>query len=170
MFPGSGWHNRSPPGSPPFSITGEPAGHKAYHIITTLNHLHLIIAPGSHDQSPRIYHKSFPDFVTDAERCRKDSRFFIALNEHHYRIAEHCFRIMDLHLRQNICTLGFPERYMENSKTRHLVEGKITPELGYACSYWAAHLSEARERTDRLLRLLDTFAFNHLLHSAGSDD
>jgi hypothetical protein len=34
-------------------------------ITATLNHLHSIIAPSSQDQSPRIYHKSFPDFITD---------------------------------------------------------------------------------------------------------
>ena len=139
-------------------------GIKPVSIITTLNHLHSIIAPGSQDQSPRIHHKSFPDFVTDAERCRKDSRFFIAPNERHCKIVEHCFRIMDLHLQQNVCNLGFPERYMGNSKTRHLVERMVTPELGYACSYWAAHLSEASQGSDHLLRLLDTFAFDHLLH------
>jgi hypothetical protein len=148
----------------PFRSLANLLGIKPISIIATLNHLHSIIAPGSQDQSPRIHHKSFPDFVMDAERCRKDSRFFIAPSEHHFRIADRCFRIMDLHLQQNICNLSFPERYMENSKIRHLVEGKVTPERGYACSYWAAHLSEAGQGTDHLLRLLNTFAFQHLLH------
>lgn len=120
-------------------------------IIATLNHLHSIIAPGSQDQLPQIHHKSFPDFVMDVEQCRKDSRFYIAPGEHHFWIAVHCFHIMNLHLQQKIYNLGFPEQYMQNSRVRHLVDKRITPELGYACSYWATHLNETDQGADHLL-------------------
>jgi hypothetical protein len=130
----------------------------------TLNHLHSIIAPGSRDRSPQVYHKSFPDFITDAERCRMDKRFFIAPEEHHSDIVAHCFRIMDRDLRENICELGFPERYLDNSEVHHLTEGKVSPELSYACLYWADHLSHAGVDNNELLQRVEDFILNHLLH------
>jgi hypothetical protein len=129
-----------------------------------LSHLHSIIAPSSQDGSPQIYHKSFPDFITDAERCRMDKRFLITPKEHHSRIAAHCFQIMDRHLRENICDLGFPERYLENSKVRHLTDGRMSLELSYACLYWAEHLSHAGTENNRLLQLVENFVFNHILN------
>lgn len=130
----------------------------------TLNHLHSITAPSSQDHSPQIYHTSFPDFITDSNRCNGDKRFFIVPPVHHSRIAVRVFHIMNHDLRENICDLGFPEQYVDNDNVYHLVDDKISPELRYACLYWADHLSNAGVDHDELLRLVENFAFNHLLH------
>jgi hypothetical protein len=54
--------------------------------------------------------------------------------------------------------------YMDNSETHHLIEGKITPELIYACSYWATHLSKVDLDDIELRPLLHNFAFKDILH------
>ena len=132
-------------------------------ITRALSHLHSIIPPSSRDDSLQIHHKSFRDFITDAERCR-DKQFLITPKVHHSRIADHCFQIMGRHLRENICDLGFPERYLDNSKVRHLTDGRVSKELIYACIYWAEHLSEADPEDDELLQQVQKFAFNHILN------
>jgi hypothetical protein len=129
-----------------------------------LSHLHSIIAPSSQDGTPQIYHKSFPDFITDAERCRMDKRFLITPKEHHSRIADNCLQIMNRHLRENICDLGYPERYRDNSKVRHLTDGRVLQELSYACIYWAEHLSHAETENNELIQQVENFALNHILN------
>ena len=132
-------------------------------ITRAFSHLHSIILPSSRDDLLQIHHKSFPDFITNAERCR-DKRFLITPKVHHSRIANHCFRIMGRFLRENICDLGFPERYLDNNKVRHLTDGKISQELIYACIYWAEHLSQADAEDNDLLQQVEDFAFNHILN------
>ena len=129
-----------------------------------LSHLHSIIPPSSRDGSLQIHHKSFLDFITDAERCKIDKRLLITPEKHHSRIADHCFRIMGRHLRENICNLGFPERYLDNSKVQHLTDGRVSKELSYACIYWVEHLSQADTENDELLQQVENFAFNHILN------
>ena len=129
-----------------------------------LSHLHSIIPPSSQDGSLQIHHKSFPDFITDAERCRMDKRFLITPEVHHSRIASHCFQIMGRYLRENICDLGFPERYLDNAKVRHLTDGRVSQELIYACIYWAEHLSHADINNNELRQQVESFAFNHILN------
>ena len=67
-------------------------------------------------QIPRIYHKSFPDFITDAKRCSNDSRFHVSIGIQHGRIARNCFRVMDEQLHANICDLKFPDNYLDNDE------------------------------------------------------
>ena len=128
-----------------------------------LSHLHSIIPPSSRDDSLQIHHKSFPDFITDADRCG-DKRFLITPKVHHSRIANHCFRVMSRHLRENICDLGFPERWLDNEQVRQHTDGRVSKELSYACIYWAEHLSQADTENDELLHHVDNFAFNHILN------
>ena len=70
---------------------------------------------------------------------------------------------MDEQLRENICDLKYPERYFDNNKIQHLVGGRISRELHYACLHWATHLFNA-EKDDDLSALLERFSFTHLLH------
>ena len=70
---------------------------------------------------------------------------------------------MDEQLRENICDLKYPERYFDNDKIQHLVGGRISRKLHYACLHWATHLFNA-ENDDDLSTLLERFSFTHLLH------
>ena len=134
------------------------------HVKSALLHLQSIIwLSGPEKHTPRIYHKSFPDFITDAQRCSNVPRFYISVGLQHGRIAQNCFRIMDEQLRANICDLEFPERYLDNDEIQHLMVGRISSELQYASLHWAAHLCRA-ENGDDLFPLLEKFSFTHLLH------
>ena len=70
---------------------------------------------------------------------------------------------MDEQLCTNICDLKFPDNYLNNDEIQHLVDGRISYELQYACLYWATHLYSA-DKDDKLLTLLEEFSFTHLLH------
>ena len=128
-----------------------------------LVHLQSIIFLSGPENTPRIYHKSFPDFITDSRRCSHDPRFHVSIGIQHACIARNCFRVMDEQLRANICDLKFPERYLDNDKIQHLLNGRISRELQYACLHWATHLFNA-EMDDNLSALLKRFSFTHLLH------
>ena len=128
-----------------------------------LIHLRSIIFLTGSEDIPRIYHKSFPDFITDEKRCWHDPRFHISIGIQHAHIARNCFRVMEEQLRANICDLNFPEKYLDNDKIQHLVGGRISRELQYACLHWATHLFNA-EKEDNLSALLGRFSFTHLLH------
>ena len=128
-----------------------------------LIHLRSIIFLTGPEHTPRIYHKSFPDFITDEKRCSYDPRFHISIGVQHARIARNCFRVMEEQLRANICDLKFPEKYLDNDKIQHLLRGRISCELHYACLHWATHLFNA-EKDNNLFVLLEKFSFTHLLH------
>ena len=127
-----------------------------------LAHLQSIIFLSGPENAPRIYHKSFPDFLTDVKRC-SDDRFHVSIRRQHARIARNCFRVMHDQLRTNICDLKFPDNYLDNDKIQHLLDGRISSELQYACLHWATHLFVA-DKDDKLPGLLEIFSLTHLLH------
>ena len=127
-----------------------------------LTHLQSIIFLSRPENAPRIYHKSFPDFITDVKRC-SNGRFYVSIGKQHSHIARNCFRIMDEQLCTNICDLKFPDKYLDNDKIQHLVDGRISSELQYACVHWATHLFGA-DNDDKLSGLLERFSFTHILH------
>ena len=61
----------------------------------SLVHLQSIIFLSGPENTPRIYHKSFPDFITDAGRCSHNPRFHVSIEIQHACIARNCFRVMD---------------------------------------------------------------------------
>ena len=122
------------------------------------------------DDVPRIYHKSFPDFLTDQARC-KDPRFRINPRMRHTWIATRCLEIMDKQLIFNILGLGDPARFMSNKDglkkdgiTEEQLQEKIPPQLLYACVYWANHLEVANIEDANLTNGLERFVDEHMLH------
>ena len=65
---------------------------------------------------------------------------------------------MDEQLRANICGLKFPESYLDNDEIQHLVAGRISSELKYACLHWATHLFNA-EKDLRTARNIFIYTF-----------
>ena len=129
----------------------------------TLVHLQSIIFLTGPEDTPCIYHKSFPDFITDVECCSLDPQFHISIGIQHAHIAQNCFQLMDKQLQENICDLKYPEKYLDNDKTQHLLGSRVSHELHYACLHWATHLFNT-EKDDNLSTLLERFSFTHLLH------
>ena len=128
-----------------------------------LVHLQSIIFLSGREDTPRIYHKSFPDFITDVKRCSHDPRFHVSVGMQHACIARNCFQVMDEQLRANICDLKFPEMYLDNHEIQHLLGDRISSELRYACLHWATHLFNA-EKDSNLSGQLERFSSTHLLH------
>ena len=112
------------------------------------------------------FHASFPDFVTDPIRCKRDPPFCaLVASEGHEMLALKCLEQMNRSLKYNICEV--PREFTvsrrgainspENSK-------KISEALKYSCIYWASHFFEAQLPGVDLIDALDTFLHKHLLH------
>ena len=136
------------------------------HISVTLRSLHsLLLVPDSEADPIRAFHKSFPDFLTDPERC-KDERFFVDPPLHHVDILFSCLNLMKERLRKNICHLdGCPPL----SDVMDLLDRKdayIGNALEYACRFWTKHLSEIRTsgpHVEGVKAAIDEFFTTHLL-------
>jgi hypothetical protein len=113
----------------------------------------------------RLFHPSFPDFITNEERC-KDDRFLVSRPQGHLRLATRCLEIMNNNLRQDICDIWYP--CLSNSRVADLEERlvrAVPSELRYACQYWHIHLQYVGVFSDSdLLAALDMFCTRHLLH------
>jgi len=114
---------------------GTPSG-----MCNALRTLHsLLLIPYSTEDPVRIFHKSFPDFLTDPKRCT-DNKFFIDPLIHHREILLSCLRLMQERLRKNICDLDDYAILSEvgDLPTRQRVH--IGNALEYACCFWVTHL------------------------------
>jgi hypothetical protein len=109
-------------------------------IYTTLHSLHsLLLVPESPEDPIHTFHKSFPDFLTDPNRC-KDERFLVKPSIHHAEILLSCLRLMREKLKRNICNL---DDYAILSEVKDLSTRKkdhIGDALEYACQFWTKHL------------------------------
>jgi hypothetical protein len=118
----------------------------------------------SADEPVRLFHASFPDFVTDPKRCQ-DERFLVSRPEGHLRLAIQCLDIMNGLLCQDICDIKDPSLLnSEVSGLEQLLERAAPPKLRYACKYWHVHLRHADPASSDLIHSLDEFCRIHLLH------
>ena len=110
-------------------------------ISSTLRALHsVLLVPDNIGDPVRIFHKSFPDFLTHPGRC-KDERVFVNPSVHHQEILLLCLNIMKGRLKRDICNLG---RYTLLSEVQDLPTCRAThigDALGYACHFWTTHLA-----------------------------
>ena len=108
-------------------------------VSVVLSQLHSVILPPSGDHDvPRIYHPSFPDFLTDPDRC-SDSRFVISIPAHERLHAIRCFKLMSSSLKRDLAGIG--DASLSNSEVKESDRKVMPPEVQYACLYWPAHLS-----------------------------
>ena len=108
-------------------------------ISTTLRHLHsVILVPPSESEKICIFHKSFPDFLQDNNRCT-DARLHIDPETHHGDMALSCLELVK-ELKRNPCTLPPFTMNQEIQDLSQLLEDKISGAVRYACAYWAGHL------------------------------
>jgi hypothetical protein len=114
-------------------------------VIATLSNLHSLLAPNGRNQIFRVHHKSFPDFITDPDRCKEGPQFYIDRKAHHLRIAKRCLHIMDRLLKPNLCGLEPAEWSKDRAQVLHRIQHGVSPCLAYACTYWASHLVAALE-------------------------
>ena len=138
-------------------------------IPTTLHSLHsLLLVPGPEkiEEPIRVFHKSFPDFLTDRKRC-KDKWFFVNPTIHHAEILLSCLNLMREKLKKNICSL---DDYVVLSEVVDLStrqKDDIGGSLEYACCFWTKHLLEVPDSSsyvEEVQRAIDGFFTTHLLH------
>jgi hypothetical protein len=104
----------------------------------------------------KLFHKSFPDFITDPTRCL-DKRFYIPPGNLHHELLFNSLRLMNNALDQNI--LSLPD-YALNSEIVDLprrVEDQISVALEYACRSWYTHLVKTREDVSDIISALHHF-------------
>jgi hypothetical protein len=118
----------------------------------------------SSDGKIRPFHASFAEFIVDSERCT-DLAYLVDAIHYHQRLAGQCLTLMNERLHYNICDLsdpGTPNDQVTNFDC--VLQGAAPPELRYACTHWAMHLSYASPPYDHVLKALSTFCGEHLLH------
>jgi len=136
-------------------------------ISKALRPLHsLLIVPESMEDPVRIFHKSFPDFLTDPQRCT-DEQFFVDPSVHHTELLLSCLTLMKGGLKKNICHL---DDYAILSKVEDLsaqLKVYIGDALEYSCHFWANHLSRIPSNgpdTKEVQEAMDEFSTTHLLY------
>ena len=108
-------------------------------IRTTLRHLHsVVLVPDDETKKIRVFHKSFPDFLQDKERCT-DRRFHIDSADHHGDVVFSCLKLVKV-VRRNHCSLPHFIMNRDVHDLPQLLENKLGGAVRYACSYWARHL------------------------------
>ncbi|THU76096.1 hypothetical protein K435DRAFT_739512, partial [Dendrothele bispora CBS 962.96] len=114
------------------------------------------------------FHASFPDFLIDDTRCshqRCPSFGALVRSEGNEMLALRCLQLMNIELKYNICDAPKEQTISRRETTNSSYETKkISTALGYACVYWAFHLSEVKELGSDLVNTLDDFLTKHLLH------
>ena len=107
-------------------------------ILTTLRHLHsVVLVPANEHEEIRIFHKSFPDFLQDPQRCA-DPRFHIDPTYHHH-LTLGCLELVK-GLKRNPCSLPPFVMNEDVSNLSQLLEDRLGGAVQYACRYWARHL------------------------------
>ena len=138
-------------------------------IPTTLHSLHsLLLVPDTEkpEEPVRVFHKSFPDFLTDPKRC-KDKRFFIDPTVHHTEILLSCLDLMKGKLKKNICSLDDYAVLSEVIDLSARQKEYIGDALEYACCYWTKHLLGVPDSSpcfEEVQRAIDGFFTTRLLH------
>ena len=122
-------------------------------ISTTLRFLHsLLNVPDNEDEPIQVFHKSFPDFLTDRVRC-KDERFFVDPSVHHEDILFSCLELMKKYLKKNICDLDDYAVLSEVEDLSARKETYIGSSLEYACRFWTKHLANVPGDGSRVKRV-----------------
>ena len=126
----------------------------------------VIHIPTHEEAAVTPFHASFPDFVTDATRCKRDSPFrTLDASEGHEMLALKCLEQMNRSLKYNVCEVP-KELTVSRKETTNSPDNsrKIFEALKYSCIYWASHFFETQLPGDNLIDALDTFLDKHLLH------
>jgi hypothetical protein len=104
-----------------------------------LRHLHsVLLVPEDETKEIRVFHKSFPDFLQDLQRCTIP-RFYVDSETHHGDMTLKCLELVR-RLETNPCSLPPFTMNQDVHDLPQLLENKLGGAVRYACSYWARHL------------------------------
>ena len=133
----------------------EILGINPFLITTTLRHLHsVLLVPSEDSKEIRVFHKSFPDFLQDRDRC-SDPKFFTESPVHHGDITLGCLELLKK-LKPNPCDL--PDYLMNRDVANlpELLEEKMGSATRYACGYWAMHARSSPTTNDHAIQLISS--------------
>ena len=120
----------------------------------------LLVLPSNPKEPVRPFHKSFPDFITDRNRCA-DPRFYIS-PDYHIEIFMCCLKIIGKPLK-NMPPLPDPSLVYGVTQLPRIEPGRICGALRYACGSWHRHLVVTEDPTQEvLLTLLDLLEKNFI--------
>ena len=97
----------------------------------------LLVLPSDPNEPVQPFHKSFPDFMTDKNRCA-DRRFHIS-PDYHAEIFMNCLKIIGKPL-ENIPPLPDPGFVYRVTQLPRIEPRSICGALQYACRSWHRHL------------------------------
>jgi hypothetical protein len=126
----------------------------------------LLVDPAEPAEPVRIFHPSFPEFLTDPARC-DDSRLCVQPAEQHAKLALRCLLVMNKDLRYDICDIRHPA--MANADVADLetrLQDSVSDALQYACCFWPVHLTASCNSDDdpNIWDALAEFSRKHLFH------
>ena len=124
----------------------------------------VIAVPETSDNIPRIYHPSFPEYITNPSRCKHPSLVIHPENNHRHLLRQ-CFAVMTSMLKRDICNIAnstLLESDIENLDIK--VKTLIPAWLRYAVIHWPAHLSAIPSKDSEAITWLETFCRKSLLH------
>ena len=140
--------------------------HTSPYIVSTMRSLHsVLLVPDNMEDPILTFHKSFPDFLTDPERC-EDKQFFVEPVVHHTEILLSCLNLMKERLKKNICGL---DDYAILSEVKNISDHQkdhIGDALEYACCFWTKHLLKIPDNSpdiEEVQKAIDKFSTTHLL-------
>ena len=136
-------------------------------ISNSLQTLHsLLRVPDSTKDPVQIFHKSFPDFITDPQRCT-NHQLLIDPPTHHTEILLSCLSVMKERLKRNICNLDNHAVLREVKDLPKLRTTHISNALEYACHFWTNHLAKVPGTSDsakKVQEAIDDFFETGFLH------
>ncbi|KAF8493161.1 hypothetical protein F5888DRAFT_1891408 [Russula emetica] len=111
------------------------------------------------DHPVRPFHKSFPDFIVDSDRCT-NQRFRVSPPDQHSEVLIGCLELMNQRLEKNMCKIQDPVNNSEVYNLRERAEQYINPGLRYACESWHKHFVDAHTapaHTSKITSVLHRF-------------
>ena len=128
-------------------------GVKTTLIMRSLRHLHsVLLVPDEDSKEIRVFHKSFPEFLQDRDRC-SDLRFFIDSAVHHGHLALDCLKLLK-ELKPNPCDLPDFVMNRDVANLPELLERKVGSPTRYACGYWTMHIRPSPTTNDHASQLI----------------
>ena len=112
-----------------------------------LDLLHSVLnIPSDEDMPVRLLHLSFRDFLLDTQK-RGKSPFWVNEKKTHKKLASNCLQLLSSpkSLRQNMCNLTRPG-ILRSEVNDQMIGSALSPEIQYACRYWAHHLEQSEGR------------------------
>ena len=100
----------------------------------------------------QTFHKSFPDFIVDPNRCISQ-RFCISPPDYHSELVIGCLELMNQRLEKNMCKLPDAVANHEVIDLQKMTEQHIGDALQYACKSWHKHIVDLHTAPAHRLKL-----------------